>query len=201
MSDLVTVVEQHLTALSERLERATSPAVPDQRAVGALRANADAFIMAAAQHVAAVSEVVVPAAAKMTPWARASTRTLVCTAKDLERALVVAKAKQYGQAQSVHRSRRDVWTRVATSFDMVASAERVVTRELTMALSVSEMERLGDRLLDVVERTPTRPHPHLPHDGLGGRVTRRICSRMDRVWDELEGRVCQPLEAPPTGTG
>ncbi|MDQ4113002.1 MAG: hypothetical protein M3306_18200, partial [Actinomycetota bacterium] len=37
-------------------------------------------------------------------------------------------------------------------------------------------------------RAPSRPHPHLPHTGLSGKVVRRVARPVDAIWDAVEGR-------------
>lgn len=191
MTTLRTTIEDHLSTLQDRLGQAVSR-LPGQRP-GDRRACTDDFLVATTQHLAAVADIVLPAARKRDPEARSVAREYLRSAKRLERALVIAKAKQYGQAQNVGRAWEQVWTMVRTDLESVAELERDLVARVSERLSEVESHRLGDRLALAARRSPTRPHPHLPHSGVAGKVVRTVASRADRVWDEFEGRVIQPL--------
>jgi hypothetical protein len=192
MTTLHHAVDQHLTALTERLDRASSTLAGDHRA-GERRACTDEFLVATAQHVTAMIQVVLPAVHQHLPEGRTAVREYVVSAKRLERALVITKAKQYGQAQNVGRAWSQVWGSVRDDLVAVTDLERRMVDQLSGLLSDIEEHALGNRLAAVARRSPTRPHPHLPHRGVAGRVARGMWGRADRVWDELEGRVTRPL--------
>jgi len=198
MTTLHDTVENHLDALSTRLNRAAGRA-PDLRGPGDSRARTDDFLVAATQHLTAVIQVVLPAVHHRLPDGRRAARDYLASAKRLERALVIAKAKQYGQAQNVGRAWTEVWEAVRDDLLSVTDTERGLVKQLSEVLSEAETQAMGDRLSATARRSPTRPHPHLPHTGVTGRAVRRVWGRADRVWDELEGRVTRPFAAPEAG--
>jgi hypothetical protein len=120
---------------------------------------------------------------------RAEVRDFLCECKRLERTLVKAKAKQYGQAQSVHEPWSSVWAAVREQLAATARAERRLAAMLGEHLDSEAEARLRERFISAIVSSQTRPHPHLPHTGLAGRVARRLCAKFDLLWDELEGRV------------
>ncbi|WP_183097953.1 hypothetical protein [Nocardioides pelophilus] len=195
MTTLRDTVDHHLNALTERLDRAAGE-VPDRHRPGEGRACTDDFLVAATQHLTAVIQVVLPAAHHRLSDGRDAAREYLLSAKRLERALVVAKAKQYGQAQNVGRAWAEVWRSVRENLAAVTDLERGLVERLAEILTEAETQALGDRLAAAAPRSPTRPHPHLPHRGFAGSVVRGVWGRADRVWDELEGRVTRPLPAP-----
>jgi|GEM_PF-4881420 len=195
MPSLQDTIDSHLHTLTARLDRAAGR-LPGLRRPGDRRASTDDFLVPAAQHVTAVIQVVLPAAQQHLPHSRGTIREYIVAAKRLERALVVAKAKQYGQAQNIGRGWSEVWRSVRDDLAAVTAAESTLVVQLSEVLSTAEAQLLGDRLAAAARRSPTRPHPHLPHSGFAGWVVRGVWGRADRVWDELEGRVTRPLPAP-----
>lgn len=194
MTALHEAIDHQLTVIAERLNLAASR-LPEPPRPGDRRACTDDFLVATTQHLTAVIEVVLPAVRRHLPDGRAAARDYVLTAKRLERALVMAKAKQYGQAQNVGRAWSQVWGAVRYDLVTVTQMERALASRLADVLGEAETEDLGGRLAATVRRSPTRPHPHLPHRGIAGRVARGVWGRADRVWDEFEGRVARPFSA------
>lgn len=192
MTTLIAATNNHLHALAGRLDRATGR-TRERRLPGDSRAWTDDFLMASTQHLAALVDVVVPVLRRQVPDGRHAADDLLKAVRRLERSLVIAKAKQYGQAQNVRRQWEQVWARVGEDLRVMAALERETAALLTAALPAEAVSALGDRLIDVAQTAPTRPHPHLPHRGVAGRITRTVWSRADRVWDEFEGRTVHPL--------
>lgn len=182
-SALSAALDQQLAALDERLAAA---------AACLRRGHTDDFLVATAQQIGAFTEVVVPALHNL-PDGRAVAEQFVSASRRLERAMVVAKAKQYGQAQNIGRPWSEVWDAVREQLTAVVAAERAAIETLTPALSEDELTALRARFAAAVRNSPTRPHPALPHRGVAGRATRAVVRRADRVWDQFEGRVTHPL--------
>lgn len=188
---LASEISARLTALAERLECAEL-ARREVNAPGSIRLQADVFMAATSQHLAGVVAVLAPAVSRL-DGGQERIRDLVESIKGLERALVLAKARLYGQAQSARRPWSEVWGEVHAQLTKVAESEAAITSLLEQNLANGPLEELTTRFARVVVQAQTRPHPHLPHLGLLGRMARRVCATTDRLWDELEGRVTSTL--------
>jgi hypothetical protein len=188
MQILLSEVEERHAALLGLLQRAAcrqnTPSKP-----GEARENTDRFLAAASRHGAATARVLLPEVTRQLPEGRAEVRDFVRTSRRLERTLVRAKAKQYGQAQTVHQSWNSVWNGVASRLMPTLTAERRLVAMLRSRLGAEHETRLRHQFTLAIATAPTRPHPCLPRTGPAGHLTRLICSRFDAVWDELEGRV------------
>lgn len=188
---LATEISSRLTALSDRLECAQLARRGD-RAPGSIRAQADGFLAATSQHLAGVSAVLAPAVSRL-EGGHERVHDLVENIKGLERAMVCAKARLYGQAGHAHRSWDEVWGEVHKHLDLVADAEASIASLLESHLDDGVIDGLRARFTRAVVQAQTRPHPYLPHLGFLGHVARRVCATTDRVWDEFEGRVTTTL--------
>jgi hypothetical protein len=199
MQTLLSEVESRQAALASFLERAAArscaPAQP-----GETRMNADRFLAAASRHTATTAGVVLPVVRAHLASGAAEVREFLRECKRLERTLVKAKAKQYGQAQSVHEPWSSVWASVGEQLARTARAERRLVAMLGEHLDHETEARLRDRFARSIGSAQTRPHPHLPHKGIAGQVARRLCAKLDVVWDELEGRVTSEARPRPRKT-
>ncbi|GAA1567640.1 MULTISPECIES: GNAT family N-acetyltransferase [Kribbella] len=145
----------------------------------------DQFTAVAAQHAAAVADVLLAAARTS---AGEDAAVLLGNLKQLEQALRVLKGRAYGDARFLNLSAAKTWQ----------EAERLLTEhESTEARIVSGLEQLHgtDHATDLARTlaqrqwsSPTRPHPNSPHTGVAGRVARQLWRIADSTWDELEGR-------------
>ena len=189
-----TVAQTH-DVLAERL--ATAEACHNTRErPRELTAAADPFLASTSRHVAAASAVLAPAARHHLPHGRQRAQDLARTGRDLEAALFETKAKLYGSTFSVRRPLADVWADVDTAFAAFWGVEQQLVADLDEACPSAEREQLADRLYRAEERVPTRPHPHLPHLGVPGRMARTVAQRVDRFWDTAEGRMVPAPIAP-----
>lgn len=200
LSYLLAEVDHCHTLLWERLERASSRR-RRLSAPGAVRMQTDGFLAPASQHLAAVVEVLLPEVSRTLDDGRQRARGFARDCKHLEFALAKAKAKQYGQSQAVGCSWSDVWSEVRVAFGTVADSERELIELLAVRLGPAGEAALCTRFRESLERSGTRPHPHLPHLSPAGRALRRVCSRLDRLWDEIEGRVIPPTQQPAATAG
>jgi len=195
MQTLLREVESRQTALLGFLERAANRDASAQQP-GEMRVNADRFLAATSRHLAATAGVLLPAVKGQLASGGAEVRDFVRECKRLERTLVKAQAKQYGQAQSVSEPWSSVWSTVRDQLARTARAERRLVAMLGEHLDGETEAGLRHRFASAVGSSQTRPHPHLPHTGLAGRVARRLCSRFDLLWDELQGRVTSEARPP-----
>lgn len=145
----------------------------------------DQFTAVAAQHAAAVADVLLTAARTL-PGADAA--VLLGNLKRFEQALRVLKGRAYGDARFLNLSATETWR----------EAERLLAEhESTETRIVSGLERLhgADSSMDLARAlaqrqwsSPTRPHPNSPHAGVAGRLAHQLWRLADTTWDELEGR-------------
>ena len=105
------------------------------------------------------------------------------------------KAKLYGSTYAVRRSWESVWDDVRTEFDATWALERKLVDELVAHRNEDDPD-WGERLYHAELRAPTRPHPYVPHHGLGGTMARTVALRVDRFWDMTESRMIpEPVRA------
>ena len=185
---LLSEVEERHAALMELLQRASCRRnIPSEP--GEARENTDRFLAAASRHGAATARVLLPAVRRHLHAGRAEVRDFVRLSRRLERMLIRAKAKQYGQAQTVHQPWNSVWNGVRSRLTQTLAAERRLVAMLRQHLCTEDERRLHNHFGLAIAMAPTRPHPCLPRTGPAGHLARLICSRFDAIWDELEGRV------------
>jgi hypothetical protein len=188
MQILLSEVEERHAALVELLQRASCRRhIPSEP--GEARENTDRFLAAASRHGAATARVLLPAVKRHVHAGKAEVRDFVRLSRRLDRMLIRAKAKQYGQAQTVHQPWTSVWNGVHNQLTQTLAAERRLVAMLRQHLCIEDERRLQNHFTLAIAVAPTRPHPCLPRTGTAGHLTRLIWSRLDAVWDELEGRV------------
>jgi predicted GNAT family acetyltransferase len=185
---LVQVQHSRLWALAEQ---ARAPGIDgfDRRRI------ADHFTAVAAQHSAAAADTLLSAARSHSDEQAAE---LLDNLKQFEQSLRVLKGRAYGDARFLGLTTVETWNQ----------AERLL----------AEHELLEERILDGLEQrhgtehtvdlaralarrqwsSPTRPHPNSPHEGLPGRIARRLWRIADTTWDQLEGRglPTEPIDHP-----
>jgi hypothetical protein len=171
--------------LSDRLAMAAA-ARPDATHPRDRFPATDTFLASASRHNAAVNEVLVPAVRHDLPDGHRRSREFTHQSKQLEIALAQVKAKLYGSTYSIRRPWDEVWAEVEREFDRTWQLERALVTELA---ATGADPSLGDRLYQAELKAPTRPHPYVPHQGVRGRVARRVARQVDRFWDTTEGRM------------
>ena len=187
MRTLLSEVEERHAALLNLLQTAAHRGSPAQP--GEARMNTDRFLAEASRHTAAATRVLLPSIAKHLPAGRAEVRDHLRAIRRLELMLVKAKAKEYGQAQTVNMPWASVWAGVRTHLARTIAAERRLAAMLAEHLESGDDTRLCERFTRAIATSPSRPHPHLPHTGLPGYCTRVVWAKLDALWDEVEGRV------------
>lgn len=152
----------------------------------------DTFLAAASRHNAAVVEVLCPAARKHLPDGADRAREYVERSRSFEAVLNQVKAKLYGSAYA----QRGPWSRLWTAVE--AELEEVWRLELALATDLAEVDAdvdWSEKLYAAESTAPSRPHPHIPHQGPAGTVARAVARRVDAFWDAAEGRMV-PEPAP-----
>lgn len=176
-------------ALAERLAAAAT-ARPDLDPTHARDqyGPTDTFLASASRHNAAVHQVLIPAVRHRLPDGAVRARDYVHQSKRLEIALAQVKAKLYGSTYAVRRSWASVWDDVNRESEATWLMEKELSDSLAEQLGPDEPD-LGERLYDAELHAPTRPHPYVPHQGVAGRMARRVALQVDRFWDTTEGRM------------
>lgn len=152
----------------------------------------DTFLAAASRHNAAVVQVLVPAARKHLPDGATRAKDYVERSRSFEAVLNQVKAKLYGSAYA----QRGPWSRLWTAVE--AEFEELWQLEIAMATDLAELDEgvdWSEKLYDAESHAPSRPHPHIPHQGAAGTVARAVARKVDAFWDAAEGRMV-PEPAP-----
>ena len=148
----------------------------------------DTFSAVLSRHLAAVDDVLLPAAKSSTAYGRESVRDFVRHVRELEKVLHELKARVYGAA-TADMDWDGLWREIDRHLDDHAQRESALVEQLTASVPALECRELARRLTAATERAPTRPHPYTPHTGWMGRLAHQICRIADGFWDEAEGRV------------
>jgi hypothetical protein len=174
--------------LVERLETAADSRPTAERPRGRYPAT-DTFLASASRHNAAVNAVLVPLARQVLPDGKERARDFTRQSRRLEVALAQVKAKLYGSTYSVRRPWSEVWDDVRHELEATWELERSLAIDLDSHTDPDVDTEPAVELYHAELRAPTRPHPYVPHQGVIGRVARRVCVRVDRFWDTAEGRM------------
>lgn len=176
-------------SLRARLDRAAAaPPGHDPAHVRDQYPPIDTFLAATSRYLGAVTAVVVPAARTHLDDGARRARELVDQTRRLEQALNQVKAKLYGSSYAIRRSWQSVWDDVRREFDATCELEARLVTDLVAAHRDDDPD-WGERLYRAELAAPTRPHPHIPHQGVPGRVARAVAVRVDHFWDTAEGRM------------
>ncbi|EON22114.1 MULTISPECIES: hypothetical protein [Nocardioides] len=154
-----------------------------------LQCRADAMLTDLTRHVNAVRAVVVDELRAVDNGDTAIALRDAC--HRVERTAVWVKARLYGSSAMAHCSFADLVTGLELEVKAIVDLENVALADLDQCHDHTELLHIALRLHRIEETAPTRPHPHLPHRGRLGSVSRAIVSRTDALWDTFEGR-CAP---------
>lgn len=142
----------------------------------------DMFCCGVSQHLHAVDEVLLPRAP------RAQVHAEQVAAHRLEIELAHVKAHEFGSTYEQSFPWPRIWDDVADAMRTQRETEERLVELLTESLPDEEIDRLAARMAEVEPREPTRPHPYVPHRGIGGWLARRAMRMADGFWDTVEGR-------------
>ncbi len=173
--------------LAQRLERAaaTRPEPDDPRSRYPVT---DTFLASASRHENAAIEVLVKAARRRLPDGEARGRVFIQQVRHLEAAMAQVKARLYGSTYAIKRSWESVWSDTRDELLTTRQLEQALCRDLDAARQEGDPD-WAEELYRAELRAPTRPHPFVPHQGIAGRLARRVALRVDRFWDMAEGRM------------
>lgn len=189
MDALLTDISQSHRLIEERLARARaarSSNDPDQPRDE--YPAIDTFLATASRYYTALGQVLVPAARKRLPDGQARAKAFLAQSRQLALSLNQVKAKLYGSVHAVGRSWPALWD------DVERELITITPMELALAEDLDRHRRDGDpdwatELHRAEIKAPTRPHPHLPQQGVAGGVARMLSRRVDAFWDTAEGRM------------
>jgi predicted GNAT family acetyltransferase len=149
------------------------------------RGLTDQFAAVAAQHAAAVADVL------LTP-ARTScgedATVLLHNLKQFEQALRVLQGRAYGDARFLDLSATETWRETERLMTEHESLEKRIVNGLERLHGADFATDLARALAKRQWTSPTRPHPNSPHAGVAGRIAHQLWRIADSTWDELEGR-------------
>lgn len=148
----------------------------------------DTFLSAASQHNAALLDVLVPAARSRLPHGAQRASEFVAASRHYEHALNAVKAKLYHSAHAPHATWASVWTEVDEAFRTTWKIELALVADLAETRTADDPD-WAQRLHRSELKAPTRPHPHIPHQGVAGQAARAVARRVDAFWDAAEGRM------------
>jgi hypothetical protein len=173
--------------LAERLEAAasTDPERDDPRSRYPVT---DTFLASASRHVNAAVGVLVPAARKRIPDGAERGRDFIRQVRHLEGAMAQVKARLYGSTYAIGRSWSSVWDDARRELEAVRRLEEQLCADLDTHREEGDPD-WSERLYRAELHAPTRPHPYVPHQGLGGRLARKVALQVDHFWDMAEGRM------------
>ncbi len=181
-------IEETHQVLSTRLDRAKH-ASPTTESPRDRFPAIDTFLASTSRHVAGAVDVLVPASRRELASGAAAPGAFVDSVRRLEAALAQVKAKLYGEAHAIHRPWPELWAAVDDAYAAMWRHEEALVGLLVDGTSDDTADAIARSLHRAELRAPTRPHPHVPHVGLPGRVARRVARRVDQFWDAAEGRM------------
>lgn len=150
------------------------------------QARLDQLLASSSRHVNALEAVLVDEARRHLGVARARELRRACHLLQIE--MFAMKGRLSGAAQTMRLPWRRIWNGVDRQLNALLEIENRIAVDLAEKLSEPELHQIAMRLCATESRAPTRPHPHLPQRGVGGRIARRVARGADAFWDGVEGR-------------
>ncbi|HWJ81835.1 MAG TPA: hypothetical protein VNS55_06330 [Nocardioides sp.] len=185
---LSTSIKVTHSILGARLDRAES-SVPTRDRPRDMFPATDTFLASTSRHIGAVNAVLVPEVRHHLPDGAEAAAELVRLSKRLEDAMFQTKSKLYGSTYAIRRPWASIWADVHERFDDLLRLEEELAARLVTETDEELRAGITERIYRAELTAPTRPHPHLPHQGLRGRIARRVALGVDRFWDQAEGRM------------
>src|SRR3954469_20174222 len=139
-------------------------------------------------HLAAVGRAITPVATRRLGETAAVRREAYRRELELERMLRIAERRHSGDVLASGLDAERLRTSILSRLDAHAEIEHARLAALADVLDDEEQRALADAYLDALRKGPTRPHPHLPHRGLGGAIAFRVNAVRDHLLDTLDGR-------------
>lgn len=188
-----TVELSHLELRSHVREAARACAEPTSRRE--VISHVDRILISTSRHLSAMCTVVLDDVRKRVPDSDELRRQYLQACRQAETRLQLAKRYLYGDALARDVDWEALWRGLQDDLSALMAQDQTLIRHLLPTLRPATRINLGTRLAAMLDRSPSRPHPHLPHTGPAARVARRTWSVIDRVWDTLENRSAPPSHA------
>ncbi len=173
------------------------PAVAAEE-LGRLRPDYVDVVAWLSQHLAALDRVVYPAAVRQLPSARRAITVQRAGSRDLEQALRRLHAHLNGDAKAPRRELSQLHSQLLQALQRHSQGQQKLLEQLEQSLPEQDWNGLAARYHASLGRGPTRPHPHVPHAGLAGRLAYRAAALCDRVLDVLDSRPLHPVPPGPS---
>lgn len=148
----------------------------------------DQFNAGTSRHLHAVDEALLPAVSAHVENGSALVHEYLPTARHLEVLLFHVKAHEYGSTWETTHDWPTLWGEVEEALVAQQVKEEELVSHLAEEASDEVLVLVAARMTVAERRAPSRPHPHLPHTGLSGKVVRRLARPVDAIWDSVEGR-------------
>ena len=139
-------------------------------------------------HVAALDRVVRPVATETLTAHGTLLGEQAVAAHRLEHTLRQLHRRISGDGAVAHLDPAELRAAVLTALDVHAALQQRIAAELYSALPADQWGQLVGRYTASVLRAPTRPHPHIPHRGVVGRLAARLATAGDRFLDMVDSR-------------
>jgi len=148
----------------------------------------DQFNAGTSRHLHAVDEALLPAVSAHVENGSALVHEYLPTARRLEVLLFHVKAHEYGSTWETTHDWPTLWGEVEEALVAQEVKEDELVSHLAEEASDDVLVLVAAQMTVAERRAPSRPHPHLPHTGLSGKVVRRVARPVDAIWDAVEGR-------------
>ena len=139
-------------------------------------------------HLAAVARTIRPVASRVLDEPAAVLRDITRRDVELERMLRIAERRHSGDALAAGLDTERLRISLLERLEAHSQTEHARLAALTEVLSVGEQRVLAESYLDALVKAPTRPHPHLTHNGVVGAIAFRVEAVRDRLLDTMDGR-------------
>jgi len=149
----------------------------------------DQFNAGTSRHLHAVDEALLPAVSAHCEDGARLVHEYLLAPRRLEVLLFHVKAHEYGSTWETTHEWPTLWGEVEEALIDQEEREDELVSRLAEEASDDVLLLVAERITAAERRAPTRPHPHLPHTGPLGSMARMVSSKLDSVWDEVEGRI------------
>ena len=139
-------------------------------------------------HLAALESFVLPVARRRLSGTGLGAIDLRVQAHHLKRVLRRMEGRLRGGPRTGRSSTHDLHASMVKEFDALVAGEQEMVGHLNAQLDPVRRDRLVSVLARTSLRAPTRPHPHVPHIRGLSALAYRVCARLDRVLDTVDGR-------------